>query len=159
VRSLSAVAKALSMGCRVSHSPKPTKKFKFPRKVLLLVPVLLLVIVCVCVFFFQFLCCFQYLMIWQFPKVGNGVDHASVPRKIRSGGLFLDSRWKMSCLSSNKYSSSFHTSLSVQILLFNFFIRVEQQRGDSHFPLFCYKLKGYSVMIQPCVVLSEFWKE
>ncbi|QCE16686.1 uncharacterized protein LOC114195913 isoform X2 [Vigna unguiculata] len=51
VRSLSAVAKALSMGCRVSHSPKPTKKFKFPRK---------------------------------FTKVGNGVDHASVPRKIRS---------------------------------------------------------------------------
>ncbi|BAT77690.1 hypothetical protein LR48_Vigan09g031600 [Vigna angularis] len=51
VRSLSAVAKALSMGCCVSHSPKPTKKFKFPRK---------------------------------FPKVGNGVDHASVPRKIRS---------------------------------------------------------------------------
>jgi len=40
VRSLSAVAKALSMGCRVSHSPKPTKKFKLPRKVLLLGPVL-----------------------------------------------------------------------------------------------------------------------
>ncbi|CAJ1973219.1 unnamed protein product [Sphenostylis stenocarpa] len=51
VRSLSAVAKALSMGCRVSHSPKPTKKFKLPRK---------------------------------FPKDCNGVDHASVPRKIRS---------------------------------------------------------------------------
>ncbi|KAK7352249.1 hypothetical protein VNO80_17668 [Phaseolus coccineus] len=48
VRSLSAVAKALSMGCRVSHSPKPTKKFKLPR------------------------------------KVCNGVDHSSVPRKIRS---------------------------------------------------------------------------
>jgi len=53
VRSLSAVAKALSMGCRVSHSPKPTKKFKLPRKVLLLVPVLVMR------FFFQFLCFFN----------------------------------------------------------------------------------------------------
>ncbi|RDX93621.1 hypothetical protein CR513_24085, partial [Mucuna pruriens] len=51
VRSLSAVAKALSMGCRVSHSQKPTKKFKLPRK---------------------------------FVKDCNGVDHASVPRKIRT---------------------------------------------------------------------------
>ncbi|KAH1244253.1 hypothetical protein GmHk_06G014925 [Glycine max] len=51
VRSLSAVAKALSMGCRVSHSQKPTKKFKLPIK---------------------------------FLKDCNGVDHASVPRKIRS---------------------------------------------------------------------------
>ncbi|KAK7409914.1 hypothetical protein VNO78_00314 [Psophocarpus tetragonolobus] len=51
VRSLSAVAKALSMGCRVPHSPKPTKKFKLPRK---------------------------------FLNDCNGVDHASVPRKIRS---------------------------------------------------------------------------
>ncbi|KAL3022627.1 hypothetical protein AAZX31_04G023700 [Glycine max] len=39
------------MGCRVSHSHKPTKKFKLPRK---------------------------------FLKDCNGVDHASVPRKIRS---------------------------------------------------------------------------
>ncbi|KAG5033809.1 hypothetical protein GYH30_008715 [Glycine max] len=51
VRSLSAVDEALSMGCRVSHSHKPTKKFKLPRK---------------------------------FLKDCNGVDHASVPRKIRS---------------------------------------------------------------------------
>ncbi|KAG5147287.1 hypothetical protein JHK82_014168 [Glycine max] len=56
VRSLSAVAKALSMGCRVSHSQKPTKKFKLPIK---------------------------------FLKDCNGVDHASVPRKIRSGGDFI----------------------------------------------------------------------
>ncbi|XP_020208127.1 uncharacterized protein LOC109793068 [Cajanus cajan] len=51
VKSLSAVAKALSMGCRVSHSPKPANKFQLPRK---------------------------------FLKDCNGVDHASVPRKIRS---------------------------------------------------------------------------
>ncbi|KAL2346247.1 hypothetical protein Fmac_000247 [Flemingia macrophylla] len=51
VRSLSAVAKALSMGCRVSQSPKPSNKFKLPRKL---------------------------------PKDCSGVDHASVPRKIRS---------------------------------------------------------------------------
>ena len=52
VRSLSAVAKALSMGCRVSHSQKPTKKFKLPIKV----PPLVLVLVSYALFSIPGLC-------------------------------------------------------------------------------------------------------
>ena len=72
VRSLSAVDEALSMGCRVSHSHKPTKKFNLPRKV---PPLVLVLVSYVCRYFrFRDCICEMFFLIFNDLAVSEGLQ-------------------------------------------------------------------------------------